>query len=364
MYEFANLQPNWTVGVFDHVHDASQFSAVRDWGADGIIACLDGASDAEIETIIGLKIPIVNVGTIVKSIPSVAVSPVSVLDLLKEHLQSTAPSTIVVVGNDGHQPLADLLQADAFSVGSQFCWSKASTRPRMLLNPLPTPEAATMPDLQQCLMTAAGPITVVATNDCIAIQVDALLRTLPVEITDELTLFSARDSPDCAMDETSISAVVEPDRLLAFEAAKTLRLLLNGSFVSDNAAFVDADEIRSRQLTASDCPEIPIALDFIRQNVTSGINVQDVMRFLKWRLSRVSFERHFRIAVGRAPSEEIRRLRLEHAKRLLLSSNDSIACVARNCGFDSLSGFSSFFRNGTAISPSEFRRQSRALSSN
>ncbi|APZ91096.1 helix-turn-helix domain-containing protein [Fuerstiella marisgermanici] len=354
VFEFANRQTDLLVGVFNHVQNAAQFSAPLEWGADGIICCLDGATQTDINSLLAVGLPTVNVGSVVEGMPSVTVSPTSIVGLLAEHILAINPTKIIVAADVGHRLLVSNVYAWGRTNGRPVHWLNVSRQPRDLLHLEPVP----VPEFLPLVSSASGPIAIIAANDCVADYIDRISGALPELVENQLTIFSARDSPQCVLSGRAISAVVAPDRQLGFEAASVLSRMLHGKPISGGVSHVNATEFRDRKLpvAASDDSLVPIALEYIRQHAATGITVGDVMDFLQWRLSRVTFERHFRCAVGSAPGEEIRRLRLEHAKELLLTTKASIAEISGHCGFESVSGFSTFFRNGTNASPSEFRR--------
>ena len=72
-------------------------------------------------------------------------------------------------------------------------------------------------------------------------------------------------------------------------------------------------------------------------------------------VSRRTFEQWFRKEVGRSPGEEILRVRVERAKRLLTTSELSMSQIARMVGYEQTAGFSKFFRRETGTSPRKFR---------
>lgn len=72
-------------------------------------------------------------------------------------------------------------------------------------------------------------------------------------------------------------------------------------------------------------------------------------------LSRYHFSRIFREVVGLPPGAYVRRLRLEHAMRLLQKTRISIDEVARRSGFNDPNYFSRTFRETYEVSPSQFR---------
>jgi LacI family transcriptional regulator len=100
------------------------------------------------------------------------------------------------------------------------------------------------------------------------------------------------------------------------------------------------------------------AMDFIRNQVHEGISVDDVLRVVP--LSRRALEMRFRSALGRSPAEEIRRVRIERAKRLLVETDAGMAGVARASGFSSANQLCETFRREAGVSPTQYRRQFRA----
>jgi AraC-like DNA-binding protein len=74
-------------------------------------------------------------------------------------------------------------------------------------------------------------------------------------------------------------------------------------------------------------------------------------------LSAFHFSRLFTRAFGETPHEFVTRVRIDEAKRLLLSENRSVTDICFDVGYESLGSFSSRFRSLTGLSPAAFRRQ-------
>ncbi len=76
-------------------------------------------------------------------------------------------------------------------------------------------------------------------------------------------------------------------------------------------------------------------------------------------LSPFHFNRVFARTFGETPHEFVTRMRIEHAKKMLLAENDSVTDICFGIGYESLGSFSMKFRSLTGLSPAGFRREAR-----
>lgn len=72
-------------------------------------------------------------------------------------------------------------------------------------------------------------------------------------------------------------------------------------------------------------------------------------------LSRRRFTQLFREATGTSWLAYVRRLRIDHARRLLRTTDRTVLSVAFECGFDDLSTFYRAFKRETGVSPNHWR---------
>lgn len=78
-------------------------------------------------------------------------------------------------------------------------------------------------------------------------------------------------------------------------------------------------------------------------------------------LSPFYFHRLFADAFQETPHQFVTRLRIDHAKKLLLAGNDSVTDICFEAGYESLGSFSTRFHSLTGLSPAAFRREARRV---
>ena len=74
-------------------------------------------------------------------------------------------------------------------------------------------------------------------------------------------------------------------------------------------------------------------------------------------LPKRTFDRRFRAATGYAPLAYVQSLRIEEAKQLLETSEDSVEGIARQVGYEDTASFRRLFRRLVGMIPSDYRRK-------
>jgi LacI family transcriptional regulator len=155
-----------------------------------------------------------------------------------------------------------------------------------------------------------------------------------------------------------LSTIDQPGEQIGYEAARILEGLMRGKKARKRPLLFPPTRIVVRHSTDTltiDDEMVRDALRLIRMRAHGGIRVSDVVRELA--VARRALEQRFVRLVGRTPAAEIRRVRLEAAKQLLVESDRSIADISRSTGFGHQDLFSRVFRRSVGLTPSQFRRQ-------
>jgi LacI family transcriptional regulator len=159
-----------------------------------------------------------------------------------------------------------------------------------------------------------------------------------------------------------LSSVAHNARRIGYEAAAMLDRLMGGKKIAADIV-VDPLGVHARQSTdllAIEDPEVAGAMRFIREHACEGIRVQDVLEQVT--LSRRALEKRFRLAVGRAPHVEIRRVQLERVKELLVTTDYKLERIAEITGFSTAQYLAGLFHRVMKMTPGSWRQAGRTRS--
>jgi len=95
------------------------------------------------------------------------------------------------------------------------------------------------------------------------------------------------------------------------------------------------------------------ALTIMQQNISTPLSIDKLATYLE--VGRRKLERRFKDTLKMSPADADKRIRINHAKQLLGSSDQSIAQIAMDAGFCNASHFIKVFRDYNGITPSAYR---------
>ena len=116
-------------------------------------------------------------------------------------------------------------------------------------------------------------------------------------------------------------------------------------------------EIKS-SLSGANAAKIAVALDLIRKCYDKPLTTADLAIAACLSISR--FNELFKEHTGQSPHRYLRNVRIDAARRLLVSHEYSIKEIAAKCGFDDAFHFSKAFRQIDGLSPTQFREAALA----
>lgn len=95
--------------------------------------------------------------------------------------------------------------------------------------------------------------------------------------------------------------------------------------------------------------------DYLFKNYGNPINLDDVAKAVD--MDRYALCRYFRKNYKRSVMDELLKIRISKAKRMLRYTSESISDVSRTCGFESSSYFAKRFGEIVGKSPSKYREE-------
>jgi len=211
------------------------------------------------------------------------------------------------------------------------------------------------------IMELPRPIAMLAFSSVGGRQIAEACRMRGLLIPDHVALMGGEhDELTCQITRPPLSSIDLSPQRVGWEAAALLARMFKGEAPPTETVRIPPARIITRQSTdtlAIDDPALVKALEFITENASNAISVSDVLESVP--ISRRVLEQRFQKYLGRSPATEIRRVRVEKAKRLLADSDRSMSAIATACGFEHPDVRTRVFRRQEGITPSTFRKQIR-----
>ncbi len=146
---------------------------------------------------------------------------------------------------------------------------------------------------------------------------------------------------------------------LGYQAARQLQRLLNREITNDEPpVLVPPGQVvrrRSSEALAVAHPKVAEALFIMRNHFGNGLTLEQVCDAVE--MSKRGLEKAFQKHLHRSPASELRRIRLDHAKRMLAQTDTKIEAIAVECGYCNSSNLSLAFKKDTNLSPREYRQK-------
>jgi LacI family transcriptional regulator len=217
-------------------------------------------------------------------------------------------------------------------------------------------------DLARWLKSLPKPVGILAWNSNDGRHVIDACRFVGLSVPEQVAVLSGDDDELlCEACSSPLSGIAVPAQQIGYEAAAMLDRLICGRRPSKTSISIGPTGIVARQSTdvlAIEDQDLVQAIRFIREHACEAIRVEDVLRVVP--LSRRQLEIRFREVLGCSPADEIRRVRLKQAKRLLSQTDMTIPDVAIASGFGSPEYLAYAVKHDTGLSPLKFRSQVRA----
>jgi LacI family transcriptional regulator len=205
------------------------------------------------------------------------------------------------------------------------------------------------------------PAGLMACNDDTGRGVLEACRLAGVHVPEEVAVIGVdNDELFCELADPPLSSVALNAEHGGYRTAQILDQLMKHKLRAPQRLLVEPTHVvtrRSTDVTAFSGREVGAALGFIHRNRARDFTVNDVAAATG--LSRRNLEVKFRKAVGKTIHEEIQRIRLDHAKRMLRETDLPIAQIAESSGYNSPSYLTQVFGKEIGVTPAKYRSQVR-----
>jgi len=206
---------------------------------------------------------------------------------------------------------------------------------------------------------APKPLAVFAANDQHAVDVLESCQIAGISVPDQVAIVGAENyllAPDAML--IPISSVDTNLETLGYRGAELLDRLMDGKAAPKAPIRVPAAGLIARSssdLLAIDHKGVAKSLRFIWEHSHEPISVKDLVAVAA--MSRRGLHKAFLEQLGRTPGQELHRVRIERAEKLLSETNHKIEVLAGMCGYQSANSFCVAFKQATGMSPKHFRER-------
>jgi LacI family transcriptional regulator len=209
------------------------------------------------------------------------------------------------------------------------------------------------------LRAATKPVAVFAPSDWMAMDILETCESVGLSVPEQVAIVGA-DNLLLATDamRTPITTVDPNLEAMGYRGAELLDTLMRGKPAPQEPIRVPPLGLivrKSSDLMAVKHLGIARSLRFLREHFHEPIGVGDLAAASA--MSLRGFHQAFLENIGRAPGNELHRVRIERAKQLLTSSTEKTEAIGAMCGYQNINSFWVAFRKATGLTPKQYRQK-------
>lgn len=213
-------------------------------------------------------------------------------------------------------------------------------------------------DLVELLESLDKPLGVLASDDEHGWRMIEAIRRTSLRCPRDVAVLSIGDDDFlCDTCRPTLSSIAIDYETIGFVAAKMLDDLMSGKPITQQQTVAPMRVITrgSTGHVAVQDPDLIAALKFISQNLDQPLTVDDIASEVL--VSERTLLRKFKHHLGRTPSDQVRRSRIDRAKQLIIGTDMSFARIAVECGYGPQSALGRAVKQDSGLTPGELRRQ-------
>lgn len=333
----------------------NEIGAIDDWRGDGIIAAVESLD--ELKELRKAKVPIVDISGAVAhpTLTRVSNDNIGIGVLGGEHLSELGYENCCFAAAEGSLWSEERLEGFSRATAA---WRKGPVAVfGRRISWWREPEFSRA--LARFLLQQKRPACIMAANDIIGMNVVGACRMAQLSIPGDMALVSVDDEDLlCELSVPPMSSIPFDRKEIGLRAAERLDALMQGLIRYFPPLSIPSFPVMKRASStylSSDDALLNEAISYIRQNARRGIGAVDVVR--KTACSRRTLETRFRKELGHSILSEVHRVRVEHAKHLLIETILPVSKISAECGFNSVVRFGAVFLEITGKTPKEYRNR-------
>lgn len=350
------MKRNWDLELEE------RYNPPRNWQGDGIISMLlDTPIMTEfLDDVISRGIPIVDIVDVLdrQDFGRVSTDSVALGRLAADHFHSHSFHHAAFFAFEWTALHRRRYEAFAHAFGEprpeRWCWPDETDQPE---------DRAALEDwLVGKIRAAPKPLAVLAFNAYNAAFLYRVCHNHRIAVPHEVAILAGYESAIHTQHiDRPISAIVHDNEGITQKATALLERMMNGMATHSTSISVPPLGItvrRSTDAVAANDPTLRAALLFIAGNISRPFGPSQVAERLN-----VPIERLNAIAqreLGRSMLDEIVRLRIEEAKRIMSETDEKLTAIAQRTGFCNASYFCKTFRELVGRTPHSWRRSLEA----
>ena len=206
------------------------------------------------------------------------------------------------------------------------------------------------------------PVGVIATSDVRALRIIEACRRGRLAVPDDVAVVGiGGDEVLCGLVPPGLTSVKHDGPRIGQEAARMLDDSMCVGRPPSAVILVPPVGIavrRSSDVFAVEDADIRNALRVIRERACADLSAADVATEV--RVPRRLLERKFQRAIGRTIHDELQRMKVAEAKRLLKETDDKLLIISMRSGFVHAPQLCNIFKSVVGMSPMEYRRTARS----
>ncbi len=216
------------------------------------------------------------------------------------------------------------------------------------------------PWLSERMTELETPAAVVAVGDELAVHVLEACRAAGRLVPEQIAVVGFdNDEITCEYALVPLSSVDTDLEEIGYRAAALLDRLMDGEPAPDEPVLVPPRGLvvrHSSDLIAIDHPEAARALRYLLAYCAEpGLTIADIVAATD--TSRRNLDRIFVKTLGRTVAEELTRVRLERARRLLVRTKMTFGDIAAACGLSGRDPLRQMLRRAAGLTPGEYRKR-------